>query len=175
MLAATCGTFRDGTGLNAYSRRASARAFAEHGAGLIVADVAVSSGEETVQLIESSGGTARFVETDVSYESMVATMVSTTVEEFGSVDYAVNNAGIHIEDEPVSSVVVARCQSERYATSSQVPIGVQNGNRLEISYMYAHFSSRTGFEHSHRYWNTWLNYRPVPIRPNESVKMEKPP
>ena len=62
------------TGASSGIGRASARAFAEHGAGLIVADVAVSSGEETVQLIESSGGTARFVETDVSYESMVATM-----------------------------------------------------------------------------------------------------
>ena len=49
------------TGASSGIGRASARTFAEHGANVIVADVAVSGGEETVQLIESAGGSARFV------------------------------------------------------------------------------------------------------------------
>ena len=89
------------TGASSGIGRASARAFAENGAGVIVADVAVAGGEETVQLIQSAGGTARFVKTDVSDETMVETMVRTAVQEFGGLDIAVNNAGIHVEDDPL--------------------------------------------------------------------------
>ena len=89
------------TGASSGIGRASACAFAEQGVKVIVADVAVAGAEETIQLIELSGGTARFVKTDVSDETMVETMVSIALAEFGRVDYAVNNAGIHIEGEPL--------------------------------------------------------------------------
>ncbi len=113
--------------------RASARTFAEHGANVIVADVAVSGGEETVQLIESAGGSARFVEVDVSDETMVATMVSTALDEFGYLDYAINNAGIHIEDEQL-----VECTEETWQRVLDVNLtGIWRCMKAEIPVMIA--------------------------------------
>jgi NAD(P)-dependent dehydrogenase (short-subunit alcohol dehydrogenase family) len=46
--------------------RATALAFAEEGATVVVADVMVEGGEETVRMITEAGGEALFVKTDVS-------------------------------------------------------------------------------------------------------------
>ena len=46
--------------------RATALIFAREGAKVIVADVAVEGGEETVRLVNAAGGAAIFVKTDVS-------------------------------------------------------------------------------------------------------------
>lgn len=61
---------------------------------MVVADYQVTGGEETTRLITAAGGTARFVHADVSNESDVRAMVAVAVDEFGRVDYLVNNAGI---------------------------------------------------------------------------------
>ena len=74
--------------------RASALAFAEKGAKVAVADVEVNQGAETVRMIEDQGGEAIFVKTDVSNSNEVRTLIGTTVERFGRLDYGVNNAGI---------------------------------------------------------------------------------
>jgi NAD(P)-dependent dehydrogenase (short-subunit alcohol dehydrogenase family) len=74
--------------------RASALAFAEKGAKVVVADVQISQGTETVRMIKDQGGEAVFVRTDVSNSVDVRTLIDTTVERFGRLDYAVNNAGI---------------------------------------------------------------------------------
>ena len=77
--------------------RSAALAFAERGAKVVVADVVVPGGEETVKMIKDGGGQAVFVKTDVSNEEEVKTMVDTAVETFGRLDYAFNNAGINGE------------------------------------------------------------------------------
>jgi NAD(P)-dependent dehydrogenase (short-subunit alcohol dehydrogenase family) len=46
--------------------RSTALAFAQEGAQVIVSDVAVAGGEETVQLIQNAGGEAHFVRADVA-------------------------------------------------------------------------------------------------------------
>ena len=74
--------------------RASARAFAERGARVLVADVDAEGGEETVGKIESAGGEAIFVRTDVSKADEVEALVGQSVEEYGQLDFAHNNAGI---------------------------------------------------------------------------------
>ncbi|MCU4973434.1 SDR family oxidoreductase [Halobacteria archaeon AArc-m2/3/4] len=69
--------------------------FANRGVDVVVADVDREGGEETVELIENeSDAEATFVEVDVTESDQVEEMVSTAVEEYGSLDYAVNNAGI---------------------------------------------------------------------------------
>jgi NAD(P)-dependent dehydrogenase (short-subunit alcohol dehydrogenase family) len=73
--------------------RAAARAFAAGGARVLVSDIAVAGGEETVQMIESAGGQACFVKADVSKATEVEAMVSQAVERFGRLDCAFNNAG----------------------------------------------------------------------------------
>jgi NAD(P)-dependent dehydrogenase (short-subunit alcohol dehydrogenase family) len=74
--------------------RASALAFAREGAKVVVADVAVEGGEETVRLIQQSGGEAIFGKTDVSRAAEVEALVSRAVQTYGRLDCAHNNAGI---------------------------------------------------------------------------------
>ncbi len=75
--------------------RATAIAFAAKGAKVVVADW--MEGDETVNMIKKSGGEAFFVKCDVSKESDVKMMTEKTVEKFGRLDYAFNNAGIEGE------------------------------------------------------------------------------
>jgi NAD(P)-dependent dehydrogenase (short-subunit alcohol dehydrogenase family) len=74
--------------------RASALLFAQQGASVVVSDVAVEGGEETVSHIEEFGGKATFVEADVSDAAKVKTLIERTVEAYSRLDYAFNNAGI---------------------------------------------------------------------------------
>lgn len=82
------------TGAGSGIGRASAMAFAQEGAKVIVADIVVEGGEETVQLIKEAGGEATFVKADVSQAAEVEALVDKTVETYGRLDYAHNNAGI---------------------------------------------------------------------------------
>ena len=82
------------TGSGSGIGRSTAMAFAQEGAKVVVADIMVEGGEETVSLIKASGGTAIFVKTDVCIAKDVEEMVDTAVREFGRLDCAFNNAGI---------------------------------------------------------------------------------
>jgi NAD(P)-dependent dehydrogenase (short-subunit alcohol dehydrogenase family) len=84
----------------------TAERFAREGANVVVADVVAEEGQNAVNEIESAGGTATFVETDVSDPADVEVMVQTAVETYGSVDIAVNNAGIEGEDAPLAELTV---------------------------------------------------------------------
>jgi NAD(P)-dependent dehydrogenase (short-subunit alcohol dehydrogenase family) len=77
--------------------RASAVAFAREGAKVIVSDIDTTRGEETVQLIQASGGTALFVRADVSSAADVEALVKKGIEAYGRLDCALNNAGIQGE------------------------------------------------------------------------------
>ncbi len=74
--------------------RAAALAFAGEGASVVAVDVVVEGAEETVGLIREAGGQAIFVKTDVSQAEGVKAMVDRTIESFGRLDCAFNNAGI---------------------------------------------------------------------------------
>ena len=75
--------------------RASALAFARRGAKVVVADVDVEGGKETVRLVKKPGGEAMFVKTDVSNAADVKALVKKTVETYDKLDYALNNAAIN--------------------------------------------------------------------------------
>jgi len=74
--------------------RATALAFAREGAKVVVADVAIAGGEETVRMVRAAGGTAIFVQADVSRGNEVERMVKRGMETYGRLDCAFNNAGI---------------------------------------------------------------------------------
>lgn len=74
--------------------RETALAFAAEGAKVVVAARRPKESEETVALIEKRGGEAIFVETDVSQPDQAERMVKTTLDRFGRLDFAFNNAGI---------------------------------------------------------------------------------
>jgi len=74
--------------------RASALAFAREGAKVVVADVLVDGSGETLQMVKDRGGQAVFFKADVSKLDQVEEMVNETVETYGRLDCAFNNAGI---------------------------------------------------------------------------------
>lgn len=74
--------------------RATALAFAEAGAQVVVSDVDVAGGQETVELIQAAGGEATFVAADVTQAADVEALVIKTIETYGRLDSAFNNAGI---------------------------------------------------------------------------------
>lgn len=74
--------------------RATAIAFANAGASVVVADVNENAGAETVAQIEAASGTALFVAADVSQSASVENMVDVAVATYGGLDCAFNNAGI---------------------------------------------------------------------------------
>ena len=74
--------------------KASALAFAKEGSKVVVADVNVEGGEQTVRLIQDTGGEATFVRADVSNSGDVSDMVSHAVQTYNRLDCAFNNAGI---------------------------------------------------------------------------------
>src|SRR6266498_5045436 len=73
---------------------ATARAFAEAGAAVVLADVNEASVKAAVQKLVAAGHKAIAVRCDVSDDAQVATMVDRTVAEFGRLDAAFNNAGV---------------------------------------------------------------------------------
>lgn len=90
------------TGGSAGIGRATAQIFAREGAKVVVADVGVEGGEETVRLITAAGGEAIFVKTDVSNPAEVEALIKQTVETYGRLDCAFNNAAIEGDLQPTS-------------------------------------------------------------------------
>lgn len=82
------------TGASSGIGRATALAFAREGAKVVVADMNLVGGEETVRLVKAAGGKAVFVQTDVSQATSVEAMITTAVETYGRLDCAHNNAGV---------------------------------------------------------------------------------
>jgi NAD(P)-dependent dehydrogenase (short-subunit alcohol dehydrogenase family) len=73
--------------------RATALAFAQHGGTVVIGDIDARA-EETVQLIQKAGGTALFVSTDVTVADQVDNLVRQTVDTYGGLHVAFNNAGV---------------------------------------------------------------------------------
>jgi len=83
------------TGSGSGIGRATALAFARENARVVVADIDVPGGEETVRSIRENGGEAVFIQTDVSHEDEVASLIETAIDTYGRLDCAHNNAGIN--------------------------------------------------------------------------------
>jgi NAD(P)-dependent dehydrogenase (short-subunit alcohol dehydrogenase family) len=74
--------------------RDTAVLFAKAGAKVVVSGRRETEGKETSNLIRAAGGDGLFVKSDVSKSSDVQSLVQKTVEKFGRLDIAFNNAGI---------------------------------------------------------------------------------
>jgi NAD(P)-dependent dehydrogenase (short-subunit alcohol dehydrogenase family) len=82
------------TGAGSGIGRASALAFADAGASVVVADITEEPGRETVALIEKNGGTAAFSRVDVTDSDQLSRMLDEAEQVYGGVDVLHNNAGI---------------------------------------------------------------------------------
>jgi NAD(P)-dependent dehydrogenase (short-subunit alcohol dehydrogenase family) len=74
--------------------RATSLRFAREGAHVVVVDVAIEGGSETVRQIAASGGAATFVKADVAISSEVRGFIEATVTAHGRLDVLFNNAGV---------------------------------------------------------------------------------
>ena len=84
------------TGAGSGIGRAAARLFAAEGASVVVADVSVEVGEETVRQIAAHDGQALFVATDLRDARQVQRLVQETIAQYGKIDILYNNAGINL-------------------------------------------------------------------------------
>lgn len=111
--------------------QATALIFAREGAKVVVADITVEGGEETVRQIQAAGGDATFVKTDVSKAAEVEALVNKTVETYGQLDCAFNNAGIE-----GAAKFTTECTEEEFDRTIAVNVtGVWLCMKYEIQHM----------------------------------------
>lgn len=84
--------------------KATAELFAQVGAKVIIADYNEEEGQKTADGIRKNGGEATFIKVDVSKEEQVKNLVEKTVETYGCLDVAVNNAAITPDDKPIAEM-----------------------------------------------------------------------
>jgi NAD(P)-dependent dehydrogenase (short-subunit alcohol dehydrogenase family) len=82
--------------------RATALAFAKEGAHVVVSGRRDEEGKKLVADMRKLGGEAEFIRADVRHEEEVRKLIDKTVERFGRLDVAVNNAGTEGTPGPVS-------------------------------------------------------------------------
>lgn len=91
--------------------RATALAFARQGATVMVSGRREQAGQQLAAELRDLGAQAEFLRTDVRHEADVRSLVNQTVERFGRIDIAVNNAGIEGEMGPVTEQSAENWQS----------------------------------------------------------------
>jgi len=80
------------TGGNSGIGKAAAVLIAREGADVVIADI--KEDIEAIQEIEKEGGRVKFIQCDVSKSEAVESAINETIRIFGSLDVALNNAGI---------------------------------------------------------------------------------
>jgi glucose 1-dehydrogenase len=85
--------------------KATAEAFADAGARVVVADIS-DAGEEVAAAIRDRGGTAVYQQVDVANPASTEAMVQRSVDEFGTLDCAVNMAAIEGETDRLADLDV---------------------------------------------------------------------
>ena len=82
------------TGAGSGLGQAAATAVAQQGGKVVVAEINPDSGRQTVAAIEQAGGQATFIKTDIAHGEQVQAMVKHTLQTYGRLDCAYNNAGV---------------------------------------------------------------------------------
>lgn len=86
--------------------QATAILYSLYGASVVVSDLNEKGGADTVSTIKNNGGQAIFIKADVSNPADCEQLVSKTVEKFGRLDVAFNNAGIGGESNPIADTSI---------------------------------------------------------------------
>jgi NAD(P)-dependent dehydrogenase (short-subunit alcohol dehydrogenase family) len=97
------------TGAGSGIGRVAALAFAREGASVVAADVSEQGSQETARMIEEADGRALAVTCDVTHAEDVKRTLDRTIETFGRLDAAFNNAGVEQK-----SAVTAELEEEEW-------------------------------------------------------------
>jgi NAD(P)-dependent dehydrogenase (short-subunit alcohol dehydrogenase family) len=124
------------TGAGSGIGRTTALAFASRGADVVVADINQPANQETARLIEELGvGRALAVPCDVTRSEDVQAALEQTVERFGHLDYAFNNAGAEQEPKPTAEmteeewdrIITINLRSVFLCLKYEIPLMLQHG------------------------------------------------
>ncbi len=123
------------TGASSGIGRSAAILYAQHGAKVVVSDINDEGGKETVALIKKEGGDAIWVPADVSKADDCANLVKTTIEKYGRLDMACNNAGIGGDQGPIAEmtdenwhrVINVNLSSVFYCMKHEIAAMLKNG------------------------------------------------
>jgi NAD(P)-dependent dehydrogenase (short-subunit alcohol dehydrogenase family) len=115
--------------------RATALAFAREGANVVVADIDQRGNQDTVRMIDDLGGQALAVNCDVTRSEDVRSALIKTVERFGRLDYAFNNAGAEQQPKPTADIteeewdriITINLRSVFLCLKYEIPLMLQHG------------------------------------------------
>jgi len=82
---------------------ATARAFSQQGANIVIAGRREEVGKAAAAEVNALGGTCRFYQADVTLETDVEALIEFVVNQFGRLDFAFNNAGIFLHEPGLES------------------------------------------------------------------------
>ncbi|WP_392537207.1 SDR family NAD(P)-dependent oxidoreductase [Legionella sp. 227] len=119
------------TGALAGIGRATAFAFAQEGANIVISGRKNEIGESLAKELRTSGVDAVFIRADVRYEEEVKSLIDNTIKRFGHLDVAVNNAGT--EGLPVS--IIDETLENYHATFDTNVLGVFLCLKYELKVM----------------------------------------
>ncbi len=123
------------TGAGSGIGRAAAVALAREGASVAVADVSEQGNQETARIIEESGGRALAVACDVTRSEDVRSALDGTIEAFGRLDVAFNNAGVEeeagatadLEEEEWDRIVGINLRGVFLCMKYEIPLMLEQG------------------------------------------------
>jgi NAD(P)-dependent dehydrogenase (short-subunit alcohol dehydrogenase family) len=115
--------------------RATAMAFAQEGAAVVIADLSEEGGKQTVRMIEEIGGRAVAVKCDVSNAEDVKAALEQTIQAFGRLDFAFNNAGVEqpflftadLSDDAFERNIHVNLCGVFYCMKHEIPLMIKNG------------------------------------------------
>lgn len=145
------------TGAGSGIGRSVALAYAREGAKVVVSDIDEESGLETVRLITDAGGDSFFFKCDVSSASENEALVWATIEKYGALHIACNNAGIGGAMAPTGmyaidawdKVIAVNLSGVFYGVRYQIPAMLNSGGGVIVNM--ASILGNVGFANSPAY------------------------
>jgi NAD(P)-dependent dehydrogenase (short-subunit alcohol dehydrogenase family) len=116
--------------------RAAALAFAREGASVVVTDMSEQGNQGTARMIEEQGGRALAVRCDVTRTEDVKAALAKTIEAYGRLDFAFNNAGIEprkpaptaeYEEEEWNRIIDTNLRSVFLCMKHEIPLILKQG------------------------------------------------
>ncbi len=124
-----------GTGAANGIGRAAALTFAREGASVVAADVSEQDNQETARMIEEAGGRALAIRCDVTRVEDVKRALDRTIETFGRLDAAFNNAGVEqaieatadLTEEEWDRIIAINLSSVFLCMKYEIPLMLKHG------------------------------------------------